>query len=282
MAVAVVDGVETYYETRGLGSPLLMFAPGGFDATVEKWLVASAWKGINALDALAAEHTLIVYDRRESGQSGGRVERLDWASYTRQAKALLDHLKIDSAYVFGGCMGCSVALAFAAHYPKATRALLLHWPVGGYRWKVGGLERFHRHYEFARQHGLREVIERTHTGKSFWADPQAGPWASVIERDQRFADEFAAQDLERYLGIVSTSGRGFFDRDTATGPEPEELMGIKSPALIIPGDDPSHATSGAHYLRECLPQNEFWNVMPPEQTTRKVCDRILEFCRDRG
>jgi pimeloyl-ACP methyl ester carboxylesterase len=282
MPVAVTDGVETYYETRGSGSPLLMFAPGGFDATVEKWLVASAWKGINALDALAAEHTLIVYDRRESGQSGGRVERLDWASYTRQAKALLDYLRIDSAYVFGGCMGCSVALAFGAHYPKATRALLLHWPVGGVRWKIGGLARFHRHYEFARQHGLNKVIERAHTGKSFWADPESGPWASVIERDQRFADEFAAQDLERYLGIVLTSGRGFFDRDTATGPEPEELMGIKSPALIIPGDDPSHATSGAHYLRECLPQNEFWNVMPPEQTTRKVCDRILEFCRDRG
>jgi pimeloyl-ACP methyl ester carboxylesterase len=281
MPVAVVDGVETYYETRGSGSPLLMFAPGGFDATVEKWLVASAWKGINALDALAAEHTLIVYDRRESGQSGGRVERLDWASYTRQAKALLDYLKIDSVYVLGGCMGCSVALAFGTHYPKATLALLLHWPVGGVRWKAGGLERFHRHYDFARQHGLNKVIERAHTGKSFWADPESGPWASVIERDQRFADEFAAQDLERYLGIVSTSGRGFFDRDTATGPEPEELMGIKSPALIIPGDDPSHATSGAHYLRECLPQNEFWNVMPPEQTTRKVCDRILEFCRAR-
>jgi len=72
-----------------------------------------------------------------------------------------------------------------------------------------------------------------------------------------------------------------FDRDTAPGAEPEEVMGVKAPALIIPGDDPSHATSGAHYLRECLPNAEFWNVMPPEQNTKKVCDRILEFCRER-
>lgn len=282
MPTAAIDGLEVYYETRGSGSPLLMFAPGGFDATIDKWVQASAWTGINALDALAAEHTVVVYDRRESGRSGGRVERLGWGSYTRQAKALLDHLRMDSAYVMGGCMGCSVALAFAVHYPQATRALLLHWPVGGYRWKVNGLDRFRRHYDFAKASGLKAVTERAETGKSFWADPESGPWASVIARDRRFAADFAAPDLERYLGIVVASGRSFFDRDTATGPEPEELVGIKAPALIMPGDDPSHATSGAHYLRECLPNNEFWPVMPPEQTTRKVCDRILEFCRVHG
>jgi pimeloyl-ACP methyl ester carboxylesterase len=279
MATAVIDDIEVYYETKGSGSPLLMFAPGGFDATIDKWIAASAWKDINALDALAAEHTLVLYDRREAGRSGGRVERLGWGSYTRQAKALLDHLQIDSAYVMGGCMGCSVALAFGVHYPERTRALLLHWPVGGYRWKVNGLDRFRRHYDFAKANGLKAVIERALTGKSFWSDPESGPWASVIARDRQFAENFAVQDLERYLGIVLTAGRGFFDRDTAPGAEPEEVMGIKAPALIIPGDDPSHATSSAHYLRECLPNTEFWNVMPPAQTTQKVCDRILEFCR---
>jgi pimeloyl-ACP methyl ester carboxylesterase len=191
----------------------------------------------------------------------------------------MDYLNIDSAYIMGGCMGCSVALAFAVHYPEATRALILHWPVGGYRWKAAGLERFQRHWSFVKQHGLSGVVERARTGKSFWADPEAGPWASVIERDNQFAERFAAQDSERYLGIIATSARSFFDRDTATGAEPEELIGIKAPALIIPGDDPSHATSGAHYLRECLPGSEFWNVMPAEQTTQKVCDRILDFCR---
>jgi pimeloyl-ACP methyl ester carboxylesterase len=277
MPTAMIDGLEVNYEKRGSGTPLLLFAPGGFDATMDKWLVASAWKEINALDALAEEHTLIIYDRRESGLSGGRVERLSWATYTKQAKALLDHFKIDSVFVLGGCMGCSVALAFAVQYPAATRGLLLHWPVGGFRWKVSGLERFARHYKFARQNGLSGVVERARTGKSFWLDPEAGPWASVIARNNEFAAGFASQDLERYLGMIATSARSLFDRDTATGAEPEELLGIKAPALIIPGDDSSHATSGAHYLRECLPKAEFWNVMPPDQSTRKVCDRLLSF-----
>ena len=98
-------------------------------------------------------------------------------------------------------------------------------------------------------------------------------------RDPRFADEFQEQDLDRYLGLVAPSARALFDRDMPPGAEPEELMAMKVAALIIPGDDPAHATSGAHYLRELLPQPEFWNVMPPEQTPERVRDRIVEFGR---
>ena len=279
MPTATVDGIETYYETHGSGAPILMCAPGGFDATIDKWRTASAWTGMDAIKALAAGHTVIVYDRRECGQSGGRVERLSWSSYTKHGKTLLDYLKIDSAWIMGGCMGCSVALAFGVHYPEATRGLLLHWPVGGYRWKVNSRARFMRHYNFAKQNGLKGVVERARGGKSFWMDPEAGPWSTVIARDNEFAEEIANQNLERYLGIIITSGRSMFDRDTAPGAEPEELMGVQAPALIIPGDDPSHATSGAHYLRELLPKADFWNVMPPEQNTQKVCEQIVEFCR---
>jgi pimeloyl-ACP methyl ester carboxylesterase len=280
MSTATIDGLEVRYEVFGSGAPLLLCAPGGFDATIEKWRAASAWTGIDALEALASQFQVIAYDRRESGQSGGRVERLSWHTYARQAKALLDHLKIESALVLGGCMGCSVALAFAVDYPEATRALLLHWPVGGFRWKATGRDRFQRHYRFANTDGLPGVVERARTGKSFWTDPEAGPWASVIARDQSFAEDFARQDLNRYLGLIAVSDRGLFDRDTATGAQPEEIMGISVPALIVPGDDASHATSAAHYLRELLPNASFWNVPPPEQTTREVCDRILEFSRE--
>lgn len=279
MPTATLDGIETYYETHGSGAPILMCAPGGFDATIEKWRSASAWTGTDAIKALAAEHQVIVYDRRECGRSGGRVERLAWANYTKQGKALLDHLKVDAAWIMGGCMGCSVALAFGVHYPEMTRGLVLHWPVGGYRWKLNSQARFTRHYNFTHQNGLAGVVERGRTSKNFWQDPESGPWAGLIASDKDFAERFAQQDLERYLGVIFTSGRALFDRDTAPGAEPEEVMGIKTPSLIIPGDDQSHATSAAHYLRELLPKGDFWNVMPPDQTTTNVCQRILAFCR---
>jgi len=279
MPTAMIDGLEVSYVTGGSGPALLMLAPGGFDATMEKWTTAGVWKGMHPLDSLSSEFTLIAYDRRESGASGGRVERLTWSLFADQAKALLDHLKVREAYILGGCMGCSVALAFAARYPQATRALVLHWPVGGYRWKLNGADRFARHARFARENGLAGVVRRAHEGRSFWQDPEAGPWASVIVHDARFAETFAQQDPERYVALVAASGRTLFDRDMPPGAEPEEMMAMKVPALILPGDDPAHAASGAFYLRELLPQPEFWPVMPPDQTPERVRDRILEFGR---
>jgi pimeloyl-ACP methyl ester carboxylesterase len=130
MPTARIDGLEVSYVTRGSGPALLMLAPGGFDATMEKWTTAGVWKGLRPLDTLSSEFTLVAYDRRESGASGGRVERLTWSLFADQAKALLDHLGIREAYILGGCMGCSVALAFAARYPQATRALVLRSSSG--------------------------------------------------------------------------------------------------------------------------------------------------------
>src|SRR5262249_16159856 len=103
--------------------------------------------------------------------------------------------------------------------------------------------------------------------------------ACVIVGAPAFADAFQAQALDRYLGIVAASGHTLFDRETPPGAEPEELLAMKVPALIIPGDDPAHAASSAYYLREMLPQPELWPVMPPEQTAERVRDRILEFGR---
>jgi hypothetical protein len=36
MTTATIDGLEVSYEMRGSGPALLMLAPGGFDATMEK------------------------------------------------------------------------------------------------------------------------------------------------------------------------------------------------------------------------------------------------------
>lgn len=279
MTTATIDGLTVNYTVRGSGPPLLMLAPGGFDASMDRWNLSGVWKGMRPFETLSQHFTMIAYDRRESGLSGGRVERLSWALFADQAKALLDHLKIKDAYVIGGCMGCSVALAFASRHPQATRALILHWPVGGYRWKINGGDRFARHVRFVREHKLDGVIKRAHQGKSFWQDPEAGPWASTIVADPAFADAFAAQDLERYIGLCAASGRTLFDRDTSPGAEPEEIMGMTMPTLVMAGDDPSHAQSAAHYIKELLPNGQLWPIVPPNQTSENVRERILEFRR---
>ncbi len=48
-------------------------------------------------------------------------------------------------------------------------------------------------------------------------------------------------------------------------------------ALVIPGKDPSHATSAARYLEQCLPRSEYWDVLPAEQTEANTPARLLQF-----
>lgn len=81
MPTAVIDGIPTRYETAGSGPPLLMFSPGGFDSSLEGWRTVGVYRRLRLLDRLTERYTCITFDRRESGRSGGRIERLSWAAY---------------------------------------------------------------------------------------------------------------------------------------------------------------------------------------------------------
>ena len=279
MATTVIDGILTRYETIGTGPPLLMYAPGGFDATVEKWSTQGVYAKIKPLDHLPKTYTCVVFDRRETGQSGGRVERVTWSHYVAQGKGLLDHLGIRRAHIMGGCMGCGPVAAFGVAHPEATLSMILFWPVGGARYRIGSHQRFAEHLAFVQHHGLAAVVDVVaKDGKSFGADPRGGPWAAVIKRDPAFAEAYARLDLDAYKLTVGSMGRTLFDRDTAPGAEPEDLMRLDIPALVVPGRVLLRtATSAARYLEECLPRSEYWDVPVAGQTEATAPGRILEF-----
>src|SRR5258708_8742923 len=109
MATASLDGIATRYEVFGSGPPVLMFSPGGFDATVEKWSTLGVYARVKLLEHLPKKFMCIAYDRRETGQSGGRVERVSWDSFVAQGKALLKHLQIERAHLIRGGMRCPAA-----------------------------------------------------------------------------------------------------------------------------------------------------------------------------
>src|SRR5918996_4873287 len=278
MPTAVIDGIKTNYDVFGSGPPLLMYSPAGFNAAMETWRTQGIYAKVKFLDHLPKKYTCIAFDRRECGQSGGRVERVTWAHFVAQGKGLLDHLNIKRAHIMGGCMGCCPVMAFGVAYPEATLSMVLYWPVGGARYRIGGHQRFAEHLAYVQQHGLEQVVSLVGSeGKSFGADPRGGPWASVIRHDRAFAESYARQNVDHYKLIVAGMGRGLFDRDTAPGAEPEDLLRLDIPALVVPGRDASHATSAARYLEECLPRAEYWDVPVAGQTEETACTRLLEF-----
>ncbi|HEY8580924.1 MAG TPA: alpha/beta hydrolase [Beijerinckiaceae bacterium] len=278
MAFVEIDGVRTRYEVTGSGPPLLLFSPGGFNAVVEQWSALGVYAKVKPLEWLSRHYTCIAFDRRECGQSGGRVERVTFDHFVRQAAGLLDHLEIARAHLMGGCMGCSPVASFAVAHPERVGGMVLWWPVGGAKYRLSSHLRFAEHLGFVQREGLKGVVDLVQReGKPFNADPRGGPWAAVIKADADFAQRFAAMDAERYKLVVAGMARLLFDRDVAPGPEPEDMMRLETPALVVPGNDAAHATSAARYLQECLPRSEYWDMVVDGQTREASEARVLDF-----
>ena len=197
-----------------------------------------------------------------------------------QGKGLLEHLHISRAHLTGGCVGCAPVAAFAVAQPDMVASLVLYWPVGGARYRISSHQRFAEHIAFVRDNGLERVVALIRAqGKPFGVDPCGGPWASVIKRDADFAAAYARHDQRQYIATCERMRDALFDRDTALGAAPEQLMRVAVPAFIVPGHDATHATSAARYLEECLPQSTYWDAAVEAQTEAATNPRVIEFLR---
>jgi len=280
MAFATINGIRINYLIQGAGPHLLMFAPGGFRAVISRWTAQGGkreWQEMDGLAALSRHFTCIAYDRRESGLSGGRVEPLSWDLYVQEAKALLELAGAREAHILGSCMGAGLALAFAVRHPAACRSLILHWPVGGYRWMMKGHTFFARHLDFVRANGLQAVVERAPRGENFWLDPEIGPWGSPAAIYPDFASQLENFELNDYAKIAERSRDALFNDTMPSGASGEELMKIEAPSFILPGNDSSHAYSASLALRELMPNAVLWDLLPEQQNGRNTLDEILRF-----
>ena len=280
MPFATINGIKIHYQIQGSGPALLMFAPGGFGSVMSRWTAAGGkreWQEMDGLAALSRHFRTIAYDRREAGESGGRIEPLNWDLYVQEARGLLDLAGAQQAIILGSCMGAALALAFAVRHPTVCRGLYLHWPVGGYRWMMKGHTFFKRHIEFVRANGFEAVVKRAPQGRSFWDDPEIGPWGPPTIVDSALAALLASQDFGQYINICERSRDALFNDTMPSGASGAELAEIRIPAFIQSGNDSSHAHSAAWALKELMPQAELWDVLPPHQNGQNTLEQILDF-----
>ena len=274
------DGIPTRVSVAGKGEALLMFSPGGFDATLEKWTDLGIYKKIDIMSYLADRFTCILFDRRECGKSGGRLEILDFAWMARHGHAVLEQLGQRSAHVIGGCLGCAPASEFARLYPNLTTSLNLVWPVGGARYRIRNFGRFSTHLAWVSEHGTGALIEKALGSEvGFAKDSTLGPWGGSLRVDEGLSESLRTCDEAAYGRLVQASYRAMFDCDSAPGPRPEELMQIARPVCILPGADESHARSAAHFVKECLSDSRFLDLPIDAQNSDSVFTFFDDFYR---
>ncbi|MCM3901656.1 MAG: alpha/beta hydrolase [Pyrinomonadaceae bacterium] len=112
---AEIDGVRVHYQEKGMGTPLVLIH--GFTSSTYSWK--------DVFEPLSRSFRVIAVDLKGFGFSG----KPD-GDYTRRAQAelvahLLNHLKIEKAWLVGNSMGGEVALNVALTNPQRVAGLIL-------------------------------------------------------------------------------------------------------------------------------------------------------------
>jgi pimeloyl-ACP methyl ester carboxylesterase len=131
---APVNGLELYYETHGAGEPLVVL-PGAY-MTVE--LMG------DLVPALAKSRKVIAVEFQGHGHTADIDRPLSYESFADDTAALLEHLGIDRADVYGYSLGGGVALQLGLRHPSRVRKLVIasasYSSRGMYPEVLGGIE----------------------------------------------------------------------------------------------------------------------------------------------
>lgn len=110
-----IRGFNMYCEIYGEGQPLLFIHGSGGEI--------SNWE--NQIPYFAKKYKVIIADSRAQGKSSDKGDSLSYEMMADDYAALLDELKIDSAYVVGWSDGGIEGLLLSIHHPKKVKKLAI-------------------------------------------------------------------------------------------------------------------------------------------------------------
>ncbi|HLA73984.1 MAG TPA: alpha/beta hydrolase [Steroidobacteraceae bacterium] len=114
-AYAEVNGIRMYYEIHGAarGTPLVLLHGGGSTIDVTFGQILPFFK-----------RRVIAVEEQAHGRTGDRNAPLSFETSADDVAALLDHLKVRQADLFGFSNGASVALQVTIRHPQKVRKLV--------------------------------------------------------------------------------------------------------------------------------------------------------------
>lgn len=208
---APVNTLNLYYEVHGEGEPLVLLH-GGM-TTIEDFGFV--------LPILAQSRKVIAYERQGHGHTADTDRPMTLDNDTDDIAALLDHLHIEQADVFGYSTGGSIALAFALRHPQRLRKLAVASAVynsdGYYPGIMEGLTH-------ATAEAMPDILREMYVKVA----PHPENWESLVEKSVKAAGEFK-------------------------GWSADELKTITAPTLVMVGDMDIVRTEHAVELYRILP-----------------------------
>lgn len=115
MPTVETNGVDTYYETRGSGPPVIFLHGAGGDHRV--------WAEVT--EPLTGDYEVITPDFRLHGKTGGDPEEpISTGTYVEDLHAFISALDLDRPAIVGLSMGGMVAQRYVDAYPDDVKAVV--------------------------------------------------------------------------------------------------------------------------------------------------------------
>jgi pimeloyl-ACP methyl ester carboxylesterase len=203
---APVNGLDMYYEVHGSGTPPLVLLHGALSTTSVDFGAS--------LPLLARSRQVIAVEQQAHGHTADIDRPLSIRQMAADSAALLRHLGIEQADLFGYSMGSGIALQLAVDHPELVRKLA----VASFAHRLDGLHP-----------GLVEGLEQV-TPEVLEGSPFQQAYAREAPRPE---------DWPRMVAKVTA-----LNRQLPEWPA-EAIRSIAAPMLIIIGDSdiirPEHA-----------------------------------------
>ncbi len=232
------DKVRLYYEEVGWGTPILF---------VHEF--ASDYRGWEPqMREFGKRYRCIAYSARGYTPSDVPDDpaAYSYAHVMRDAVAMLDHLKIDSAHLIGLSMGGYTSLQVALSHPKRVRSMVLAGTgSGSERWYT---QDFHQH---SRELGaLFESKGSAHIAATYGMGPSRVPF---LLKDPRGFAEFSRRLGEHDARGSAMTSRGFQGARPSLYDFAADIRKLSTPALVVVGDEDDRCIEPSLFLKDALP-----------------------------
>ncbi|HXQ53959.1 MAG TPA: alpha/beta hydrolase [Stellaceae bacterium] len=231
------DGVHLHYESEGSGPPIVFVHE-----------LSGTWRSfVPQMEALKHHYHCIAYNARGYPPSDvpPAVESYSQDIAAGDLGAVLDAAGLESAHVMGVSMGSAAALQFALAWPARARSVILCSIGSGSDAKPGeyAVETEAR-AKSVEEAGMKAAAENfgNSPNRRRLKDKNPALYAT-------FLSEVGSMSL---LGITNTM-RGVQKRRPSLYVHKERIAAMKTPALVLVGEDDAGCIKPSRFLAETLP-----------------------------
>jgi pimeloyl-ACP methyl ester carboxylesterase len=145
---AVINGLQTYYEVHGSGSPLFLLH--GFTQSSKSWLPFVA--------GFSSEYEVYLVDLMGHGKSSPFTETISIRSAARQLKALMDHVGLEQTDAIGYSYGGEILFQLAILHPECLRSMIIVGSCGS--WSAADFPEFTDYFSYKNAKNLPWMYEQ--------------------------------------------------------------------------------------------------------------------------